>query len=471
MVRRPQRHRSGSGLMTEALVTRLRGIVGVEHVLTDAELRASYETDWTRRFGASALAVVRPADAGEVASVLATCNEAGVAVVPQGGNTGLVGGSVPRGGEVVLSTRRLATLDELDPVTGQAIAGAGMTAGALNELAGSHGLRLGVDLASRDSATIGGMAATNAGGINVLRYGMMRAQVAGMEVAFADGSVVSRMSGVGRDNTGYDLPGMLVGSEGTLGVVTALRLRLVPVLPSRAVALLAFDSLEAAIGVALSARDDVADLQAAELFLASGLELVVGHTGLPAPFQERWPFYILLEAASRGDAMGGLASALENAPGVRDSAIATEARERSRLWAYRERHTESINSVGVPHKLDVALPLGRLREFVERVDPLLGELSRDARAILFGHIAEGNVHVNVLGFDENDERPDDAVLRLVASLGGSISAEHGVGVAKRQWLELTRSAADIAAMRALKQGLDPNWILNPGVILEPRRTS
>ncbi|MGD9933809.1 MAG: FAD-binding oxidoreductase [Dehalococcoidia bacterium] len=452
--------------MTGTLMGRLRGIVGGSQLLTDGGMRASYETDWTRRFGAKALAVVRPGSADEVASVLAACDEADVAVVPQGGNTGLVGGGVPRGGEVVLSTKRLAELHELDPMIGQAIAGAGMTAAALNEAASPYGLRLGVDLASRDSATVGGMAATNAGGINVLRYGMMRAQVAGMEVAFANGSVVSRMSGVGRDNTGYDLPGVMVGSEGTLGVVTALRLRLVPVLPSRAVALLAFDSLEAAIGVAIGARNEVADLQAAEMFLAEGLDLVIAHTRMPEPFGERWPFYVLLEAASRGDAVSGLAAALINAAGIRDSAMATEGRDRARLWAYRERHTESINSVGVPHKLDVALPLGRLQEFVERVGPLLSELSEEARGILFGHIAEGNVHVNVLGFDEEDERPDDAVLRLVASLGGSISAEHGVGVAKRQWLELTRSKADIAAMRALKDGLDPNWTMNPGVILE-----
>ena len=466
MARRRRRRRAGSGVADDPLVERLRGIVGATQVLTDAGMRASYETDWTRRFGAPSRAVVRPGSADEVASVLAACNEARVAVVPQGGNTGLVGGSVPRGGEVVLSTKRISALEEMDPVTAQVIAGAGMTAAALNELASPYGLRLGVDLASRDSATIGGMAATNAGGINVLRYGMMRAQVGGMEVAFADGSVVSRMSGVGRDNTGYDLPGMIVGSEGTLGVVTALRLRLAPVLPSLAVALLAFDSLEAAIGVALNARNEVADLQAAELFFATGLELVLKHTGLAAPFTERWPFYVLLEAASRVDAAGGLAGALVNAAGVRDSALATEARDRTRLWAYRERHTESISSMGVPHKLDVALPLGRLREFVERVGPLLIDLSEQAMPILFGHIAEGNVHVNVLGFEEDDERPDDAVLRLVANLGGSISAEHGVGVAKRKWLELTRSAADIAAMRAVKEGLDPGWIMNPGVILQ-----
>jgi FAD/FMN-containing dehydrogenase len=447
------------------LIGRLQQIVGGEHVLTSRDILGSYETDWTRRFSGSALAAVRPASTAEVAAVLAACNEAGVAVVPQGGNTGLVGGSVPRAGEVVLSTRRLAQVESFDPVARELTAGAGVTAAQANALAAAHGLQLGVDLASRDSATVGGMAATNAGGIHVVRHGMMRSQVIGLEAVLANGGVVDRMFGVVRDNTGYDLANLLVGSEGTLGVITRVRLRLVAVERRRAVALLGLDSVEEAIGVALAARNGLPGLNAAEIFFAPGMELVCSAMGLTPPFEKRFPVYVLIEAAGAGEVAEGLAAFLEGSARAAASAFATDARDCARLWAYRERHTEAINTAGVPHKLDIALPLGRMAEFVREVGPVVRSLDPGGREILFGHVADGNLHVNLLGFEPDDERPDDAILRMVAGLGGSISAEHGVGVAKRQWLHLTRSAADIAAMAAIKRALDPRGILNPGVII------
>jgi FAD/FMN-containing dehydrogenase len=456
--------------VSDSLAARLATIVGTGNVFADADRRATYETDWTRRFSGPARLVARPGSTAEVAAVLGACADAGAAVVPQGGNTGLVGGSVPRGGEVVLSTLRLTSIESLDAAAGEVTVGAGLTVAALNEAAAAHGLRFGVDLASRDSATLGGMAATNAGGINVVRYGMMRAQVLGMEAALPDGGIVSRLFGVGRDNTGYDLPNLFVGSEGTLAVVSKLRLRLVPMLPQRAVVLLAFDTLGAAIETALRARREVEALTAAECFFAEGLDLVCRHAGIPAPFTGRWPYYILLEAAARTDQSMALAGAVADAPGVRDSALATDARDRTRLWAYRDRHTEAINAEGVPHKLDVAIPLARLDEFAKEVRAVVLDLSPAAQVVLFGHIAEGNLHVNILGFAPDDERPDEAVLRLVASMGGSISAEHGIGVAKARWLELTRPPADIAAMRAVKAALDPRGIMNPGVLF-PRPES
>ena len=226
---------------TSALVAQLAEIVGPSHCLTDPDLRASYETDWTRRWSGTALAVVRPASTEEVAGVLRACTDAGVGVVPQGGNTGLVGGSVPRGGEVVISLRRLDGIEDVDPDGGEMTVGAGATLVAAQSAARAAGWEVGVDFGARDAATIGGMVATNAGGVNVLRHGSMRRQTGGFEAVLADGTVLRRLPGMPKDNTGYDLAGLLAGSEGTLAVVTRVRLRLVPRLAQRAVGVIGLD--------------------------------------------------------------------------------------------------------------------------------------------------------------------------------------------------------------------------------------
>jgi FAD/FMN-containing dehydrogenase len=442
------------------LLSDLRAIVGEAHVLTDADLKASYETDWTRRFSGSAVAVVRPGSTDEVAAVVRACSGAGVAIVPQGGNTGLVGGSVPRGGEVVVSLGRLRSLGPVE--LGAVTVGAGVTLVALRAHAAAAGWAFGVDLGARDSATIGGMIATNAGGVNVLRHGPMRQQLLGIEAVLADGSVIQRLSGLRKDNTGYDLAGLLCGSEGTLGIITRARLRLVPPLPARAVALIGLASVEAAIALVDAARHDLPSLLAAELFFEEGLALVVAHGGLARPFTGRHGAYLLLEVADRDDPTDELLAFL----GDRDDVVvASDAPGRRRLWELRERHTEAIASAGIVHKLDVSLPATRLAEFIGRIGPALQAGAPGARVILYGHVAEANLHVNILGPAADDETADDIVLDVVVEMGGSISAEHGIGVAKAGWLERDRGAADVAAMRAIKRALDPGNVLNPGVLL------
>ena len=447
------------------LLEALRAAVGAEYVLVDADLRASYETDWTGRFGGTACAVVRPATTEQVVAVVAACAAAGTPIVPQGGNTGLVGGGVPAHGEVLLSTTRLTGIGAVDVVAGQVTVDAGVTLAAVQRHARAHGLDVGVDLAARDSATIGGLVATDAGGLHVLRHGSMRAQVAGAEAVLADGSVVSRLGGLQKDNTGYDLVSLLCGSEGTLGILTRVRLRLVAQRAARAVALIALPGVQAAVDLLPGLRRSLPDLAAAELFLAEGLALVRAHTGLPAPFPTEHPAYLVLECAAATDPTEQLVEAVASIDGLLDATVAGDAAGQRALWAYREQHTEAISAAGVPVKLDVSVPVGRLPALVDRLPAVVEAVAPGPRLVLFGHVNEGNLHVNVLAAGHRSEQVTDAVLRLVAELGGSISSEHGVGRAKVAWLGLSRSPTEIAAMQAVKRALDPQGLLNPGVLL------
>jgi FAD/FMN-containing dehydrogenase len=448
------------------LEQRLAEVVGADHVLVDPGVVASYETDWTGRFHGRARCVARPADTAQTAAVVQTCQAAGVAISVQGGNTGLVGASVPADGAVVLSTRRLRELGPVDAISAQVTVGAGVTLAELQGHVRPHGLDVGVDFAARESCTVGGMVATNAGGERVLRYGTTRAQLLGAEAVLPDGSLVSRLAGLPKDNTGYDVVSLLAGSEGTLGVITRLRLRLVPLFPGRAVALVAVADTSAAVELVRTLRDRLPSLEAAELFYADGLALVREKTGLPAPFAEEHPAYVLVECAQRSDPTDELVAALEAGPEVLDATLASDRPGRHALWAYRESHTEAINAAGVPVKLDVAVPLPALPDAVQSLPKAIAGVAPAARPILFGHVNEGNLHVNVLDALDAAEQVEAAVLRLVASYGGSISAEHGVGRAKRAYLELSRSPEEIAVMRAIKRALDPQGLLNPGVLLD-----
>jgi FAD/FMN-containing dehydrogenase len=449
------------------LRTELAAIVGAEHVLVEPDVIAGFCTDWTGRFVGHAPAVVRPGSTAQVAQIVAWCRRTAVALVVQGGNTGLVGGAVPLRGEVVCSLRRLTDLGEVDRASGQVTAGAGVTIADVQARAASAGWAYGVDLASRDSATVGGSIATNAGGLRVLRYGDTRAQVVGVEAVLGTGDVVSHMSGLTKDNTGYHLPSLLCGSEGTLGVVTAARLRLVPREPERVVALLAFDDVAAALAAVGSLRSGLPSLSAAELFFDEGVALVCQVFGLRPPFAQAHRAYVLVEATGAGDPADALSSAVVSLLGVADAAVATDAVRAAQLWRYREAHTEAIATVGTPHKLDVTLPAGALAEFVAAVPGVVERVCPGARTWLFGHAGDGNVHVNVTGVPADDDRIDETVLRLAAGMGGSISAEHGIGVAKARWLSLCRSPAEIAAFRSIKRALDPDGVLNPGVLFPP----
>jgi len=450
---------------TDVLAVALGEIVGAEHVLTDPDVTASYATDWTGRFRGEATLVLRPADHDQVAAVLLRCAEAGVAVVPQGGNTGLVGGSVPRRTPMaVLSTRRLDRVEPVDEAAMQVTLGAGVTIARWREHARDAGLDAPVDFASRDSATVGGAVATNAGGSRVVRFGTMRAQVAGVAAVLADGSSVGSLSGLPKETAGLHWPSLLCGSEGSLAVLAAVRLRVVPWYRHTATALLATAGLDEAVDLLAHLRAGVPHLDAVELILPEAMALVAEHLGATPPAgagDERVGAYVVVECADHTDPTDELTDAVAGAAGVLAAAVTTEGPARDRLVAFRDRIAEAIAAQGVPLKLDVAVPVATLGALV--TDARRSVARHGGRLIPFGHLAEGNVHLNVLEPGDVEAITAD-VLRAAAERGGTISAEHGIGIAKAGWLHLIRSPAELAAAAAVKHALDPNGILNPGVL-------
>ena len=449
-----------------SLLQDLRAAVGPHHVLTEADMVAGYVTDWTGRFTGTTPAVVRPDTTAEVVAVVLACAAHGATMVPQGGNTGLVGGGVPLHHEVVLSTSRLINRGPVDNLSAQVTVGAGVTLSALQQHVAVHHKRFAVDLGARDSATIGGMAATNAGGIHVIAHGAMRSQVVGVEAVMADGSVVSHLGGLLKDNTGYDLASLLCGSEGTLAVITQLRLRLLGARPPAVVVAVGHHDLATLITLVTELRDNTTYLEAAEFVLADGVKLVQQQLGLEVAAPMLRPACVLLELTGGDDAIQELGRYL---PDDGEVAVAlNDPGAAHRLWRIREAHAEAINQLGPPVKLDVTLALDAITAFLFELGPALAAL--DCAAIVFGHLGDGNLHVNVPRHGGDAQRAhsiEDCVLRLVVAHGGTISAEHGIGTAKREWLHLVRSAAEIRAFRAIKHGLDPHGLFNPHCLLPP----
>jgi len=456
--------------LDESVIKEFQRIVGVNHALLEAELTASYSSDWTGRFNGRSPVVLRPADTLELAELVKVAANAGLSIVPQGGNTGLVGGSVPLNQEIIISTLRLDFCEPVDVLAQQVTVGAGTTLTKAQVHASERDLEIGVDLAARDSCTIGGMISTNAGGINVVRYGAMRDQVLGVEAVLADGSVISHLEGLEKDNTGYSFPGLLAGSEGTLGIITKARLRLHPRLPERCSAMIAFRDVDDAVAATAQLRRTLPSLHAVEVIFKEAMQLVSRHIGSSIPTGPDAHAWLIVEVAASVDPTEELAHAIERlGPLVVDVAVGVDATARSNLWQYREKITEAISAQGTPHKLDVTLGASRLAEFVNKVPDVISRVDTNATTLMFGHLGDGNVHVNILGpmGAEPDEGIDEAVLHYVAQLGGSISAEHGIGTAKREFLHLNRSSSELTAFRAIKTALDPNGIFNPNVLLPP----
>ena len=448
--------------MTETLTDRLAAIVGATHVSTDAGVLDGRSVDHTGRYRGHASMLVRPGSADEVAAVLRTCRDAGAFVTVQGGRTSLVAGTVPEHDDVLLSTERLREVDEVDVVERRVRVGAGVTLAEVQRAATAAGLVFGVDLAARDSATLGGMASTNAGGLRTVRYGNMGEQIIGLDVALPEGTLVHRHSQVRMDNTGYDLTALFVGAEGTLGVITGLDLRLHPTPNCRVTAICGFADLDALIDAGRLFRD-MDGIAALELIDARASALTAEHAGVNAPVEGAWQ--LLIELAGETDQTERLADALEGAELSGEPAVGVDVAAQQRLWQVREAVAEVLGVYGPPLKFDVSLPLSVISAFAGDAAELVAKHAPDAIPVLFGHIGEGNLHLNVLRCSPDAERElYSAMMELIAHLGGNVSSEHGVGTRKRDYIGMSRTEADIAAMRAVKAAFDPTGYLNPAVL-------
>jgi FAD/FMN-containing dehydrogenase len=427
---------------------------------------AARSVDHTGRYRGRAAALVRPATAEDIAAVLSECRDAGAHVTVQGGRTSLVAGTVPEHDDVLLSTERLASIGDIDTGERRVRLGAGVTLAAAQRVAVHAGLLFGVDLSARDSATVGGMASTNAGGLRSVRYGNMSEQVAGLEVALPDGSIVRRHSAVRRDNTGYDLASLFVGAEGTLGVITELDLRLHPTPDHRITAAAGFAVLSDVVAAAQVFRD-LDGIAALELLDARALDLTAQHLDVASPVDAPW--LLLIEMAADYDPSDRLADALADARLSGEPAVGVDAVAQQRLWKVRESIAEILGLFGPPLKFDVSLPLPAVETFADQSASVVAEHTPEAIPVLFGHIGEGNLHLNVLRANvsgEGDHAMYSAMMDVIAGCGGNVSSEHGVGSVKRRYVGMSREQADIAAMRTIKTALDPTGYLNAAVLFD-----
>jgi FAD/FMN-containing dehydrogenase len=449
--------------MDARLQSAFAALVGERHVLTSPQDTAPYYRDWRRQFGAPAECVVRPASTTEVAGVMALCAREGIAVVPQGGNTSLAGGSVPTGvrREIVLSLSRLNRIRAVDPLDDTITVEAGCILADVQKAADEAGRLFALSLAAEGSCQIGGNLSTNAGGVNVLRYGNAREQVLGLEVVLPDGRVWDGLRALRKDNTGYDLKQLFLGAEGTLGVITAAVLKLHPqpvaqstawiglASPAHAVALLA--QLRARLGECVSAF---------ELVSRACLQAVLAHDRSardPLPRAHGWYVLARFDAALAPEM-------LAEAPQVEDAALAASAAQAAALWKIRETIPEA-QFANVKH--DVSVPVSRLPELIERAGVALGAAFPGAPVYAFGHIGDGNIHYNVgdAALMARREDVNRIVYGVVDALGGSISAEHGLGQLKREAIRGHKAPLELELMRALKRALDPQGLMNPGKVL------
>ena len=457
----------------------LRAIVGATRVLTGAEDVAPFCTDWRGRYTGAASCIVLPGTADEVAAVVRTCAAAGVAMVPQGGNTGLCGGATPIGGEVVVALTRLNRIRAIDADNNSITVEAGCTLHVVQEAAHAADRLFPLSLAAEGSATIGGNLATNAGGVQVLRYGNARELTLGLEVVLADGRIWNGLRALRKDNTGYDLKHLFIGAEGTLGLITAATLKLFPRPREQATAWVAVPEPAAAVALLGRLRDAAGDnVTAFEIIGRPALDLVLKHipgARDPLPGKPAWQVLVELSGA-RADLAATLESALADAVAgglAADAVLAASEAQAAALWALRENISEAQKIEGISIKHDIAVPVSRIAEFIARADAALAAAFPGVRIVCFGHIGDGNLHYNQSRAEAESNAEfiartgavNRVVHDLVHELGGSISAEHGLGQLKREEILRYKSGIEMDMMRAVKRALDPRGLMNPGKLL------
>ena len=457
-----------------ALLKKIESVVGRAQVLRGEDVTAR-RMDWISGAPCRAGAIVRPASTAELADIMALCHEAHQPVVTHGGLTGLVHGAEASSDELVISLERMTTIEDLDPIGGTLTVQAGAPLQAVQEAAEAAGMQFALDLGARGSCTIGGNIATNAGGVRVIRYGMMRQQVLGLEVVLADGTVVSSMNHMLKNNAGYDLKQLFIGSEGTLGIVTRAVLRLRPPEGAIHTALVASSDFAALTGLLQHLRHVLDErLGAFEVMWQSHYDLLTveskRHT---PPLPIGFPFYALIEslggkaAESAHSFETAIASAFE-AGLIGDAAIAHSDQQRHRLWAIREDIEGLLSHTAPQFTFDISLPIADMESYVQSLERAVHERWPTARVLVFGHLGDGNLHITIgTGYQDTETRHavEALVYEPLSDLGGSVSAEHGIGLEKRDYLQLSRTAEEIALMRTLKQALDPKGLLNRHKVL------
>ncbi|MBL8683431.1 MAG: FAD-binding oxidoreductase [Myxococcales bacterium] len=462
-----------------AQLAALAALIEPGALTTDPSDLATYGRDWTKVHEPRPSAVLFPKQTEEVSKILAYCNANDIAVVPSGGRTGLAAGAVATRGEVVLSLARMTHMGDVD-LLGQTVrVQAGAITEAVHRHCEPHGLTWPVDFASKGSSQVGGNIATNAGGVKVIRYGLTRHWVLGLQVVLADGTVLELNGALEKNNTGADLRQLFIGSEGTLGIVTEATLKLARIPARLDVLLFAVEGLAGVLALFAEARKGPFALSAFEFFTDKCLARVQKHRGLRAPFDsDSYTHYVLVEAEGDGaddsELETWLGSLFERSI-VLDGTMAQNAAQRRSLWELRESISESLSGTGFPHKNDIALPVASLDAFCAELDGVFAARYPGWDICVFGHIGDGNLHVNVMKPDAMDKaaflaktsEADATMFELVRKHHGSVSAEHGIGLLKKKALPYSRSPSELATLSALKRALDPKGILNPGKIFDP----
>ncbi|MEM9301263.1 MAG: FAD-binding oxidoreductase [Pseudomonadota bacterium] len=458
------------------IIEKLRdSLPGLRATVDPGDLQ-EYGRDWTRFVPPAPAAIVFPESTEAVQALVSWAREHEFALVPSGGRTGLSGGAVAPAGEIVVSMERMNALGDWNPVDRLLTCGAGAVTQRIQDFAVEQGLYYPVSFASEGSSQIGGNVATNAGGIKVLRYGLTRDRVAGLQVVTGAGEVLDLNRGLVKNATGYDLRHLFIGSEGTLGIITQVTLELVDAPPAQAVMVVGAADMQAIMGIFGAARASLT-LSAYEFFSDRALGRVLAHHELRGPFETRCPYYALLEFDCAGDDDEATAAEVfercMEAGWVLDGVISQSESQAQDLWKLREYISESI-APATPYKNDLSVRVSRVPGFLETLDALVGERYPDFEVVWFGHIGDGNLHLNILKpdgletgeFQARCEAVNDEVFELVARHDGSVSAENGVGMLKKPYLGHSRDQAEIEAMRAVKGVFDPDGILNPGKLID-----
>lgn len=469
---------SVSQLNQDAVVDSLRKIVGDRYVVTDpAELQV-LGCDWTKVFHVDPMVAVMPASTADVSALMKFCHANRISVVPSGGRTGLAGGAVAGNREIVISLSRMNKIHPVDKIGLTIECEAGATTQAVQEAAAAAGLFFGLDLAAKGSCHIGGNISTNAGGLKFIRYGGMREQVLGLEVVLPDGTVLDMNSSLRKNNTGYDLKQLFISAEGTLGIVTRATLRLMAKPRNVQLACIGVNSFEKILEILTRCNMASATITAFEFFTDVAHGIVLKHAaGARTPFASRTPFYVILEledSPGGGSIMESLLEGFLEDDVCLDAVIAQNSAQFREFWGLRENITESLNAHGHVRKNDISLPVDKLAPFIRELEAEVARAPKDIEIVLFGHIGDGNLHINYVGpkssdkiaFQQEARKVEEKIFAIVPKYKGSVSAEHGIGLLKKKDLKYSRSHDEIEIMKKIRDVIDPLGIMNPGKIFE-----